>query len=168
MNHADHGRRRHGFGLGIGLLMASVGLGGLALAAPADPEFLNSGQVMRGDLPFSEAVRHGDTLYLSGQIGIEPGTLTLVPGGIRAEAKRALENIGLVLAANGRSYQDLMQCQVMLADMAEWPAFNEIWRSTLAKPFPARDAFGTTGLALGARVEITCIAAAAATGMRGR
>ena len=145
---------------GARLLLTGGMLCGPVLAIADGPQFLNSGQVMNGDLPFSEAVRHGDTLYLSGQIGIEPGTLKLVPGGIRGEAQRAIDNIALVLKANGRSLADLMQCTVMLADMAEWPMFNEVWRGALSKPFPARNAFGTTGLALDARVEITCIAAA--------
>ena len=129
-------------------------------AEPARTEYLNSGKVLAGDLPFSEAVRHGDTLYLSGQIGIKPGTLALVPGGLRAEAQQALENIRTILEANGRSTSDLVKCTVMLADMADWPAFNEIYKSFLKRPYPARSALGATGLALGARVEVECIATA--------
>jgi reactive intermediate/imine deaminase len=113
------------------------------------------------DLPFSPAVRLGDTLYLSGQIGVLPGTRTLVPGGLRAQAQQALENIRATLAANGRSTQDLVKCTVMLADIGEWEAFNEVWRAFLTKPYPARSALGAAGLALGARVEIDCIARAA-------
>ena len=123
-------------------------------------EFLNSGKVSSGDLPFSEAVRHGDTLYLSGQIGVAPGTLTLVAGGFEPEARQALENIRTILAANGRTPADLLKCTVMLADMADWPAFNTIWRGFLKSPFPARSAIGATGLALGARVEVECLASA--------
>jgi 2-iminobutanoate/2-iminopropanoate deaminase len=129
-------------------------------AEPATTEFLNSGTVLTGDLPFSEAVRHGDTLYLSGQVGVAPGTLKLVPGGMRAEAQQALENIRAILAAHGRSPADIIKCTVMLADMADWPAFNEVWRAFLKKPFPARSALGVSGLALGARVEVECIATA--------
>jgi 2-iminobutanoate/2-iminopropanoate deaminase len=133
----------------------------LAVAA-AEPtkntEFLNSPQALAADLPFSQAVRHGDTLYLSGQIGSLPGTRTLAPGGLRAEAQQALENIRATLEAHGRTTADLMKCTVMLADMADWPAFNEVWRAFLKKPFPARSAFGANGLALGARVEVECIA----------
>jgi len=130
-------------------------------AAAAAPQFLNSGRVLAGDLPFSEAVRHGDTLYLSGQVGIAPGTLALVPGGLRAEAAQALANIRTILEANGRSMRDVLRCTVMLADMADWPAFNEVWRAAFAKPYPARSAFGASGLALGARVEVECTASAA-------
>jgi 2-iminobutanoate/2-iminopropanoate deaminase len=129
-------------------------------APPAKTEFLNSGKVLAGDLPFSEAVRHGDTLYLSGQVGILPGTRTLAPGGMRAEAQQALENIRTVLAAHGRSTADLLKCTVMLADMTDWPAFNEVWTAFLKKPLPARSAIGANGLALGARVEVDCIASA--------
>jgi reactive intermediate/imine deaminase len=130
-----------------------------AIAAERAPvAFLNSGKVLTGDLPFSEAVRHGDTLYLSGQIGIAPGTLKLVPGGLRAEAEQALKNIRTILEANGRTTADLIKCTVMLADMADWPAFNEVWRAFLTKPYPARSALGASGLALGAHVEVECIA----------
>ena len=129
-------------------------------AEPTRTEFLNSGTVLAGDLPFSEAVRHGDTIYLSGQVGIVPGTLKLVPGGVRAEAQQALENIRTILAANGRTTADIIKCTVMLADIADWPAFNEVWRAFLKRPFPARSALGASGLALGARVEVECIATA--------
>jgi 2-iminobutanoate/2-iminopropanoate deaminase len=122
-------------------------------------EFLNSGTVLPPNLPFSEAVRHGDTLYLSGQLGITPGKLQLVPGGIRAEARQALDNIRAVLEAHGRTIGDVVKCTVMLADMADWPAFNDVWRETFKVPYPARSALGANGLALGARVEVECIAA---------
>ncbi|HUO79541.1 MAG TPA: RidA family protein [Steroidobacteraceae bacterium] len=131
-----------------------------AAAEPPKPQFLNSGKVLSGELPFSEAVRYGDTLYLSGQVGIAPGTLKLVPGGMRAEAQQALENIRTILQAHGRSTADLIKCTVMLADMADWPAFNEVYRAFLQKPYPARSALGASGLALGARVEVECIASA--------
>jgi 2-iminobutanoate/2-iminopropanoate deaminase len=130
------------------------------LAAAAAPEFLNSGKVLSGDLPFSEAVRHGDTLYLSGQVGIAPGTMTLVPGGFRPEAMQVLANIRTVLEAQGRGMKDVIRCTVMLADMADWPAFNEVWRTAFQRPFPARSAIGASGLALGARVEVECLASA--------
>lgn len=123
-------------------------------------QFLNSGAVLPGTLPFSEAVRHGSTLYLSGQIGVVPGTLQLVPGGIAEEARQTMENIRATLAAHGLSMAHLIKCTVMLADMSEWAAFNEIYRRFFtAGDLPARSAFGTTGLALGARVEVECIAA---------
>lgn len=123
-------------------------------------EFLNSGKVMPSTLPFSEAVRVGDLLFLSGQVGIVPGSMTLVEGGMPAEAKQTMDNIRIALEAHGRSMQDIVKCTVMLADMSEWPAFNEIYKSYFTPPYPARSALGANGLALGARVEVECIAAA--------
>jgi reactive intermediate/imine deaminase len=139
-------------------LVLLLAMSPLAVAAP--PAFLNSGKVLGGDLPFSEAVRHGDTLYLSGQVGITPGTMTLVAGGFRPEAAQVLANIRTILEANGRGMKDVIRCTVMLADMADWPAFNEVWRAAFQKPFPARSAIGASGLALGARVEVECLASA--------
>jgi reactive intermediate/imine deaminase len=134
-----------------------------AAAPPRDArpevEFMDSGRVLPPGLPFSEAVRHGDTLYLSGQIGVAPGTLRLVPGGLEAEARQTMDNIRATLAAQGLSMRDLVKCTVMLADMAEWPRFNEIYRTYFTAPFPARSELGANGLALGARVEVECIAA---------
>jgi len=121
-------------------------------------EFLNSGKVVPTTLPFSEAVRVGDTLYLSGQIGFKPGTLELVPGGIRAEARQTLENIRTSLEAHGYAMRDVVKCTVMLADITEWAAFNEVYQTYFAAPYPARSALGANGLALGARVEVECFA----------
>lgn len=121
--------------------------------------FLHSGQVVPSQLPFSEAVRVGDTLYLSGQIGVLPGTATLVAGGIREEAAQALRNIETILKMNGYSMQDVVRCTVMLADIGEWEDFNAVYRSFFRHPYPARSAFAASGLALNARVEIECMAA---------
>jgi 2-iminobutanoate/2-iminopropanoate deaminase len=124
----------------------------------AMPAFLNSGKVLPATLPFSEAVRVGNTLYLSGQIGVRPGTLTLVPGGMDAEARQTMENIRTSLTAHGYSMSDVVKCTVMLADMADWPAFNAVYQTFFTPPFPARSALGANGLALGARVEVECTA----------
>lgn len=109
-------------------------------------------------LPFSEAVQLGDTLYVSGQIGNQPGTLGLAPGGIGPEAKQALENLKAVLERHGASFDSVMKCTVFLADIKDWPAFNEIYRSYFKKNLPARSALAASGLAIGARVEVECIA----------
>jgi reactive intermediate/imine deaminase len=136
----------------------------LTLTAPllhaADVEYLNTGTVLSGELPFSEVVRVDDTYYLSGQLGVKPGTMELVPGGIREEARQTMENIAAVLTANGLGMDDVVKCTVMLADMSEWAAFNEVYRSFFSKHFPARSAFGSTGLGLGARTEVECMAVA--------
>jgi reactive intermediate/imine deaminase len=127
---------------------------------PRPFEVLDSAGVYPTGLPISEAVRVGDTLFLSGQIGNEPGTLELVPGGIEAEARQTLDNVKRVLEAHGYSMRDLVKCTVMLADISEWAAFNEIYKEYFDTHYPARSAFGASGLALGARVEMECIAAA--------
>lgn len=123
-------------------------------------EYLNSNAVLPKDrdLPFSEAVRVGNTIYLSGQLGIVPGTLMLVKSGIEAEAKQTMQNINTILKANNLSMSNIVKCTVMLADIAEWPAFNKVYKTFFTSPYPARSAFATSGLALGARVEVECIA----------
>src|SRR5262245_52499893 len=125
------------------------------------PVHINTGLVLPSGLPFSEAVQLGDLLLLSGQIGIVPGQLTLAPGGIRAEARQAMDNIRMVLESQGLTMANIVKCTVMLADMAEWSEFNEIYRTYFTEGrFPARSGFGCSGLAFGARAEIECIAVA--------
>jgi reactive intermediate/imine deaminase len=123
-------------------------------------ERFNSGRVVPATLPFPEGTAVGGLVFLSGQLGNVPGTLTLVEGGIAAEARQTLENIATILRGQGLGLERLVRCTVMLADMAEWPAFNAVYAAFFAGvPMPARSAFGCTGLALGARVEIECTAA---------
>ncbi|MFI5444379.1 RidA family protein [Polaromonas sp. UC242_47] len=128
--------------------------------SPAAPhvERLNSPAFGQLGLPFSEIVRMGDTLYLSGQMGTLPGTLTLAPGGLQAEAQQTLENIQATLEAHGYSLDHIVKCTVMLADMKDWPAFNEIYKRFFSAPYPARSAFGASGLAMGGQLEIEVIA----------
>jgi 2-iminobutanoate/2-iminopropanoate deaminase len=109
-------------------------------------------------LPFSEAVQLGDVLYVSGQIGNLPGTLTLAPGGIVPESRRALENVRGILERHGASLESVVKCTIFLADIADWKAFNEVYREFFRTNLPARSALGASGLALGARVELECIA----------
>lgn len=127
-------------------------------AKPAAAEYLNSEQMLKANLPFSEAVRVGNTLYLSGVIGLAPATGTLVPGGIEGQTKQVMETIRAVLTRNGSSLDDVVKCTVMLADMSEWAKMNAIYVTYFTKHFPARSAMGVNGLALGAQVEIECIA----------
>ena len=111
-------------------------------------------------LPFSEAVRVGDTLYVSGQMGVEfvDGALRLVSGGMEAEARKAIENMKAVLERHGSSLDRVVKVTVMLADMKQWPAFNAVYLEFFRKPLPARSAFGANGLALGGCVELECVA----------
>ena len=123
-------------------------------------ERFNSGRTLPLSVPFAEGTALGGLVFLSGQLGNVPGTLTLVEGGIEAEARQALANIRTALQAQGLDLDRLLRCTVMLADMAEWPAFNAVYAAFFAgHPLPARSAFGCNGLALGARVEIECTAA---------
>jgi 2-iminobutanoate/2-iminopropanoate deaminase len=108
-------------------------------------------------LPFSESVRVGDLLYLSGQLGTD-STGKLVPGGIAPETRQAMENIRAAVQRQGSSMSRVVKCLVMLADMREWGAMNAVYVSFFPDRLPARSALGASGLALGARVEIECIA----------
>ena len=109
-------------------------------------------------LPFSEAVRVGNMLYLSGQLGTD-STGRLVPGGIGAETRQTLQNIADVLERHGGSLDQVVKCTVMLADITEWAAMNQVYLTFFRTHRPARSAFGTSGLALGARLELECMAA---------
>ncbi len=124
-------------------------------------QFYNSPAAAAAKLPFSQAVRVGDILYLSGAIGVLPGKMELAPGGIEAEARQTMENVGAILQANGLTFDDVFKCTVMIADMSKWGAFNKVY-VTYFKPdhLPARSAFGANGLALGAEVELECWAVA--------
>ena len=108
-------------------------------------------------LPFSNAVRVGDTLYLSGAIGV--GADGKLPAGIEAQSKQVMDNIGGVLKSANLGWGDVVKCTVMLDNMADWPAFNQVYRAYFPDgKFPARSALGADGLALGALVEVECLA----------
>jgi reactive intermediate/imine deaminase len=108
-------------------------------------------------LPFSPAVRVGNLLYLSGQLGTD-STSKLVAGGVEAETRQALTNIKRLLEANGSDMDHVVKCLVMLADIGEWAKMNGVYVTFFPTHRPARSAFGATGLALGGRLEIECIA----------
>jgi reactive intermediate/imine deaminase len=122
-----------------------------------DVEYLQAPGTEDLNLPFSSAVRVGNTLYLSGSIGIIPGTMDLAEGGIQGETRQTLDNISRTLETFGSSMDKVVKCTVFLADMGEWGAMNEVYRTYFENP-PARSALGASGLALDARVEIECIA----------
>jgi len=109
-------------------------------------------------LPFSEAVQLGDVLYVSGQVGNLPGSLTLAPGGIAPESRRALDNLREILERHGGSLRSVVKCTIFLADIADWKTFNEIYLEYFPTNLPARSALAASGLALGARIELECIA----------
>ncbi|HEX5005112.1 MAG TPA: Rid family detoxifying hydrolase [Gemmatimonadales bacterium] len=131
--------------------------------APARPEvvvpayFTSPDSVLKG-MPFSEAVQVGNLLFISGQIGSVPGTMTLAAGGIGPESRQALENIRAILERRGASLADVVKCTIFLADIGEWGAFNQVYREFFSPPYPARSALGGTALVFGARTEVECIA----------
>jgi reactive intermediate/imine deaminase len=145
--------------------MKAIAAGVLAIMASGAsaqaqrPAVEHIGKPMLGDqrLPFSSAVRVGDLLFLSGQLGNTPdGKL---PAGMEAQARQAMENIGAVLKGQGLGFGHLVKCTVMLDDMANWPAFNKVYVTYFPDgKYPARSAFGADGLALGALLEVECIA----------
>jgi reactive intermediate/imine deaminase len=149
---------KHGIATVLSILLATS-----AMAQDRPPVERIGEPTLNGQrLPFSDAVRVGDMLYLSGVIGITPdGKL---PEGIDAQARQAMDNIGAVLKRSNLGFGDVVKCTVMLDNMADWPAFNKVYVTYFPDgKYPARSAFGTDGLALGALLEVECIAYA---GMR--
>lgn len=140
------------------LLLAPVALaGGAGMPLPA-PQSAITYHPSGGTLPFSDAVEVGNTLYLSGKIGTGADG-KLVAGGVRAETRQVLDNIEASLKRYGYARSQLVKCTVMLTDMQDFAAMNEVYGAWMVKPYPARSTLGVSGLALGASVEIECIAA---------
>lgn len=140
---------------------APAGPEGAAASAPPEAEspevaYLTTPESEAMGFPFSEAVRVGHMLYLSGQVGNVPGESAVVAGGIQAETRQTMENIKTVLERYGSSLDRVVKCTVMIDDMAEWPAMNEVYAPYFPTHKPARSALGADGLALGAAVEIEC------------
>jgi 2-iminobutanoate/2-iminopropanoate deaminase len=122
-------------------------------------QYFSSQRNINNHYPFSNAVRVGDLLFLSGELGTLPNSSKLVEGGIKNETKQTMDNIQASLAKHSLTMNDLVKCTVMLADIKDWPAFNLVYTNYFPKHFPARSAFATNGLALNARVEVECIGA---------
>lgn len=127
----------------------------LASATPALAQ-----QPLPAKLPFSPSIRVGDMLYMSGQIGQVPNGMDPHKEGFDAAVKNAMDSIGKILATNGLDFGHVVKCTVMLDDMADWPRFNSTYVSYFeGKRLPTRSAFGADGLALGAPLEVECLAA---------
>jgi reactive intermediate/imine deaminase len=108
---------------------------------------------------YSQAVRVGDTVYVSGQIPLEPATGQLVTGDIDAEIRRVFDNLQAIAIAAGGSLAQVAKLNVFLTDLAHFPRVNEIMATYFAQPYPARAAVGVAALPRGARVEMECILA---------
>jgi reactive intermediate/imine deaminase len=122
------------------------------------PTYFKSPSPFATNLPFSESVQVGNLLYLSGQLGVDESG-QVVPGGVQAETKQAMEHIRAILARRGLTFDNVVKCLVMMADMSEWSAMNEVYITYFSKDrLPARSAMGVGSLARGARLEIECIA----------
>jgi reactive intermediate/imine deaminase len=127
-----------------------------ARAAATEPVFHPLQGALAGmQLPFSESVRAGDMLYLSGQIGSDAAG-NLVAGGIAAETRQLMDNIGAALRRGDSSFDRVVQCTAALTDIKDWPAFNEVYRTYFTTHLPARMAYAATGLAHGAHAEVQC------------
>jgi reactive intermediate/imine deaminase len=144
--------------LSLGLAQVTFAENNKTAAPAVGPKYYPMPSTGGAPLPFSEAVQLGNTLYVSGQVGIMPGTMTLAAGGIDGEARQVLNNLKAILEKHGSSLDQVMKVTVFLADIKEWPAFNAIYREYFKTNLPARSALGANGLALGARVEVECIA----------
>jgi 2-iminobutanoate/2-iminopropanoate deaminase len=137
--------------LTVCLLANPVGINAAEIAKFDDGPFAGMGY------PYSESARAGNLLFLAGQTG-DDADGKLVPGGIRAEAEQVMLNIEAALTRRGLTMEHVVKCTVFLADIAEWGAFNEIYKKHFSPPYPARSALGASGLAGNARVEMECIA----------
>jgi reactive intermediate/imine deaminase len=130
------------------------------LASPAQAQPAPAPQPLPAKLPFSPSVRVGDILFMSGQIGQVPEGMDKHKEGFDAAVRAAMDSIGGILKANGLGFEHVVKCTVMLDDMADWPRFNAAYLPYFAgKRLPARSAFGADGLAMGAPLEVECIAA---------
>ncbi|HFB65383.1 MAG TPA: RidA family protein [Aeromonadales bacterium] len=126
--------------------------------AQKQAEYITNKKARELKFPFSEIVKVDKTWYLSGQLGADPATGKLVSGGIVAETHQTLKNIRATLMRNGLTLDDVVKCTVFIADISQWGQFNKVYRQYFKKHFPARSALGANGLALGATVEVECIA----------
>ena len=109
--------------------------------------------------PYSQAVEVGGTLYISGQIPLNPQTMILVDGGIREQTEQVLKNIGAILMEAGYTFSDVVKSTCLLSDMANFKAMNEVYARYYAENAPARAAFAVKDLPMGALIEIETIAA---------
>lgn len=129
-----------------------------ACSAPETPRVYDRDPSLPAEYPFSSAVIVGDTIYLSGEIGRAPGSTTLVEGGVGPETRQIFENYKATLKRVGADLSDIVKCTVFLDDMSKFSEMNAVYSEYFPKEKPARSTFGVDGLALGAALEIECLA----------
>lgn len=108
--------------------------------------------------PYSQAIRAGDTLWMSGQIPLDPKTMQIVDGGIEAQAKRVFANLRAVLATAGGSFDDVVKVSILLVDLGDFAKVNEIMAAEFRQPYPARSTYQVAALPRGSRIEVEAIA----------
>ena len=123
-----------------------------------DREIISTDEAPTAIGPYSQAIRVGNRLYLSGQIGIDPATGQMVDGGIEGQTHQTLKNLGAVLESAGFSFDDVVQAQVFLADLNDYAAMNAVYKTYFDKSFPARAALQVARIPRDARVEIMMVA----------
>lgn len=129
-----------------------------ACSAPDSPRVYDREASLPAEYPFSTAVVVGDTIYLSGEIGRAPGTVTLVDGGVGPQTRAIFENYKITLARLGSDLSDIVKCTVFLDDMSTYNEMNAAYAEFFPEALPARSTFGVDGLAMGAALEIECLA----------
>ncbi|MGD9765165.1 MAG: RidA family protein [Candidatus Binatia bacterium] len=112
--------------------------------------------------PYSQAIAAGDLVFCSGQIGLDPASGTIVPGGTAAEAEQVMRNLAAVLGAAGLGFEHVVRTTIYLVDLGDFTAVNEVYGRFLQAPYPARATVGVSALPRGARVEIDAVAMRAA------
>lgn len=140
------------------LLSACVSVDVDEAALSPDVSFYTGQPISGQTLPFSRAVRVGHMLYLSGELGIDPATNALVPGGTSAETTQIFRNYERTLAEYGAGLSDIVKCTVFLGDMADYGEMNAAYAAALPDPKPARSTVGVNGLGFNAALEIECLA----------
>jgi reactive intermediate/imine deaminase len=108
--------------------------------------------------PYSQAIRTGDTLWMSGQIPLDPSTMAIVEGGIEAQAARVLDNMQAVLKAAGGELDDVVKLSILLVDLGDFAKVNDLMARRFRQPYPARSTYQVAALPRGARIEVEAIA----------
>lgn len=121
-------------------------------------KIINTKQAPAAIGPYSQAVKSGDTLYISGQVPVDPATGKIVDGGIKAQTEQVLKNIGAILREAGMDYSNIVKTTCLLSDMDNFVVMNEVYAQYFTQDMPARAAFGVVRLPLGAMIEIEAIA----------